>query len=72
MIRFKEAKHPAALSYAAASSGPKRVDATLVWKLERKNRLLEHENRMLWTMLGLFWACWVVSLVATLWLMEMV
>ena len=72
MIRFKETKHPAALSYAAASSGPVQVDAVYVWKLERKNRQLEHENRMLWGLLWLFWGCWVVSLLATLWLADKV
>ena len=68
MVRFKEAKHPAALSYAAVSSGPAQVDAVYVWKLERKNRLLENENRFLWAMVFLILFCWGASQLAMLWL----
>ncbi len=72
MVRFNDAKHPAALSYAAVSSGPAQVDAMHIWKLERKNRLLENENRLLWSMLLLCWVCWIASLVAVLWLADKV
>lgn len=72
MVRFNDAKHPAALSYAAVSSGPARVDVMYVWQLERKNRLLENENRLLRSMLLLCWVCWIVSLVAMLWLADKV
>lgn len=70
MIRFNNAKHPAALSYATVSSGPDRVDAMHVWRLERKCRLLESENRLLWMLLLLCWTCWIVSLAAMLWLAD--
>lgn len=70
VVRFNDAKHPAALSYAAVSSGPEQIDAMYVWKLERKNRLLENENRLLWVVLLLCWGCWIASLVAVLWLAD--